>query len=157
VSTRRVQKRKAYLVVGWAGLALSLAYLALGAQLPFGALDQPGAAVFPMVAGVVAILASAATLHEGWRLERTEPVEFPAGADARRVLGMGGLLLGYFVLLPWLGQLLTSLLFFMLVLRLLSQYAWPRIAAYSVVMSLAVYGVFVHLLQVPMPAGVLDF
>lgn len=155
MSTTRIQKRKAYLVVGGLGLAFSVAYLALSSQLPFGQRDQPGAAVFPMMVGVVLVLASLATLNEARQMPRAEHVELPAGPDRMRVLGLIAALLGYFLLLPWLGQIATSMLFFVALMRLLSQYSWPRLVAYSVVMSLAVYGVFVLVLKVPMPAGVL--
>ena len=58
------------------------------------------------------------------------------------------------MLLPWAGQLVGSTIFCALLMRLLSQLAWPRVVAYSALISVAVYVVFVHLLMVPMPHGV---
>lgn len=141
------------MTVGALGLVLSAGYLALGAKMPFGQMDQPGAAVFPMVVGVILLFSSAAALLEGWRMDPALTVEWPAGADGRRVLRAAALLLGYFLLLPWIGQLLASFLFFVLAVRLLSDYSWTRVVVSSALLAGALYLVFVRLLQVPLPAG----
>jgi putative tricarboxylic transport membrane protein len=149
----RVQKRKAYLVVGFAGILLSVAYLAMGAKLPFGQMDQPGAGVFPMVVGVIMLFSSAAAVLEGWRMDPSLAIELPVGVDRQRVVGVTGFVLGYFLLLPWVGHLLASVLFFILTIRLLSDYGWPRILITSALLSGALYLIFVRLLQVALPAG----
>lgn len=155
MSTARLQKRKAYLAVGWLGLLFSVGYLALSSQLPFGQRDQPGAAVFPMLVGAILALASVGALHEAWQMDPAEHIELPAGDDRRRLFGLIAALLGYIVLLPWLGQAPTAVLFFVALMRVLSDYSWPRVIAYALLMSLGVYVVFVWLLKVPMPAGLL--
>jgi putative tricarboxylic transport membrane protein len=157
VNSARVSKRKAYLAVGACGIVFSIGYLVLSMQLPFGKMDQPGAAIFPVVAGVIALLASAVTMHEGWQMTAADTIEVPAGADAKRVLSLGAMLLLYFIAMPWLGHVLSSAFFFVAVMRLLSKYSWPRTLAYAAVMSVGLYVLFVHVLEVPMPAGVLDF
>jgi hypothetical protein len=123
--------------------------------------------IYPRLAGwnhilarglmVVLILASLATIWEGWRLEKSVLAELPAGEDRKRVLSLLGLLLGYFIALPWLGQILSSTVFCILLVRVLSDLRWPRIVVYSLVMSIALYVVFVFLLKVPMPRGILVF
>jgi putative tricarboxylic transport membrane protein len=153
--TSSLQKRKGYLVIGGIGLFFAAGYLGLSFQLPFGQLEQPGAAVFPLIAGVLLLLGSLATMWEGWKMEKAEQVDFPAGADLKRLLSLIGLLLGYFLALPWLGQLIGSMLFCVLLMRVLSGLAWPRIVLYSAVMTGALYAVFIYLLKVPMPRGAL--
>lgn len=150
-----VQKRKGYLVIGGIGVVFAAAYLGMSLQLPLGQMQEPGAAVFPLIAGVLLLLGAVATLWEGWKMQGAEQVEFPAGADLKRLLCLVGLLLAYFIALPWLGQLIGSMLFCVLLMRVLSNLAWPRIVVYSAVMTAALYGVFIHLLKVPMPRGVL--
>ena len=157
MSTSGVAKRTAYLAVGAAGLVFAAAYLALSFQLPFGIVKRPGAAVFPVIVGVIVVLASLATLWEGWRMEPAVRIDLPAGADGRRVGALAALLLGYFLVLPWLGHVIAGALFIALAMRLLSTYSWPRLIAYAAVAESALYVVFVRLLQVPLPAGVLDF
>ncbi len=157
MKTTTFSKRRGYLVIGTIGLLVSGVYLGLTLQLPFGQRDQPGAAVFPLMTAVLLILGSIATLSEGWRLPRAAQVVFPAGADLKRLLSLMGSLLGYFLLLPWLGQIISSFLFSLLLMRVLSPFRWGRIVFYSFVMSIALYGAFVFLLKVPMPKGVFVF
>jgi len=64
---------------------------------------------------------------------------------------------GYILALPWLWQLICSILFCALMMRLLSHLSWQRIVVYSLVLSIVLYVVFVSLLKVPMPRGMLTF
>lgn len=157
MSAASLYKRKAYFAVSAMGLVFSAGYLTLSFQLPFGEIDRPGAAVFPVIVGVIVLLASIATFHEAWQMEQSEQVPLPAGKDLSRILGLVGLLLGYLVALPWVGQVIASMLFFVFLMRLISSYSWKRILVSSMTMSLSIYAVFVFLLQVPMPVGILDF
>jgi putative tricarboxylic transport membrane protein len=152
-----VKKRDVYLVIGAGGFIFAAGYLAMSLELPFGQLDQPGAAVFPVIIAVIMLLACLLTLHEGWRMSKTLQVRLPAGMDRMRLLTLTGLLLGYTVLLPWLGQLICSIVFFIVLLRVLSDLGWLRIVSYSVALSLALYFAFIVLLKVPMPRGELFF
>ena len=151
------QKRKGYFMIGGAGLLGSALYLGLSFQFPFGEMDQPGAAVFPIMVGTLLVVASLAVLWEGWRMDRAEEVGVPAGADAGRLLILIGLLFGYLLALPWLGQLLSSLLFACLFMRMLSPVSWARSIFYGAVMAGLLYFAFVVLLKVQMPRGVLLF
>jgi putative tricarboxylic transport membrane protein len=157
MTTSRVQKRKAYGVVGGLVMLVSLGYLFMSFQLPFGERDQPGAAVFPVAVGVIFVLGGLATLYEAWRMDPAVHIELPAGKDRRRLLGLVGLLLSYLVVLPWLGQAVSSALFFIFLMRLLSSYSWARVVVYSMAMAIALDAVFVYLLKVPMPSGFLGF
>lgn len=152
-----IQKRKGYLAVGAAGLLFSAGYLGMATQLAFGEIARPGAGVFPMVVGAMLAFTSLATLWEGWRTNTGERVELPAGQDRQRLLALIGSLLLYILVLPWLGQILASTLFLILLMRVLSEVSWPRVIAYSLAISLSLYGVFVLLLNVPMPRGILAF
>lgn len=152
-----LQKRKGYLVIGAGGLILSAGYLGMAVQLPFGEIARPGASVFPIMVGVMLALTSLATVWEGWRTNIGEQVEFPAGQDRKRLLTLIGALFLYILVLPWLGQILASTLFLILLMRVLSEVGWPRVIAYSLVISISLYVVFVRLLKVPMPRGIVDF
>jgi putative tricarboxylic transport membrane protein len=151
-----VQKRTGYLAIGGFGIFLSAAYLGMAADLPFGEVAQPGAAVFPIISGVLLLIGSLAALWEGWKMAPGERADIPAGKDRKRLLALIGLLLAYFVCLPWLGQLVVSTLFCWALMRLLSnQLSWLRSAVYSAIIGFTLYAVFVHLLKVPMPRGAL--
>jgi len=157
MQARRLSKRRAYLVAGGAALLLAAGYGALSLQLPLGKLDQPGAAVFPIVVTAIIAMAGVATLAEGWRMAPTLQVELPAGADLRRVALLVAALVGFLVLLPWLGHWASSMLFLAATMRLLSSYGWLRVVATAAVIASVFEGLFVRLLQVPMPGGVLGF
>jgi putative tricarboxylic transport membrane protein len=151
------QKRNGYLVMGGVGLFFAVGYMGMSFQFPFGQLDQPGAGVFPVVAGALLMLASLATMWEGWKLDKAEQVDLPSGADSKRLLSVIGLLFGYFLALPWLGRIISGTLFCILLMRVLCDLSWPRVVAYSLVMSIMLYVVFASLLKVPMPRGMLPF
>ena len=144
-------------MIGGLGLFLAVGYLGMSSQLPFGQINQPGAGVFPVIVGVILILASLTTMWEGWQMDKGEEVDLPAGADRKRLLSLIGLLFGYFLTIPWLGQILSGTLFCIVMMRILSDISWPRIVTYSLVMSILVHGVFIFLLKVPMPRGILTF
>jgi putative tricarboxylic transport membrane protein len=155
MNSTSLQKRSAYLAVGGVGISCATAYLGMALQLPMGPLAQPGPGLFPVIAGGVLVLASFVTLLEGWRMGREERIELPVGPGRTRLLSLVGLLTGYFLLLPWLGHLISTMLFCASMMRVLSDRSWLAIVAYSLPIAIAIYLVFVVLLQVPMPRGVL--
>jgi putative tricarboxylic transport membrane protein len=150
-------KRRGYLVIGGAGLFFAIGYLGMSFRLPFGRMDQPGAAVFPVIVAFLVAASSLMTMVEGWRMSTEETVDLPAGAGRTRLLGLLGLMLGYFLVLPWLGQIVSSILFSAFMIRLLSDLSWPRVAFYAVIMALSLHAFFVLVLKVPMPRGILSF
>ncbi len=152
-----LQKRHAYLTIGCVGSLVATGYLAMALDLPFGRLDQPGAALFPMVAAATLIVASLIAILEGWQLDPELRIDLPQSADRNRLLCLVGLLFGYFVALPLLGQLISSAIFCLLLMRVLSGLSWPRVAIYSLAMSAVLYVAFVTLLKVPLPRGLLFY
>lgn len=157
MNTNSIRKRNGYLAVGGIGLVLSVGYLGMAFQLPFGKPDQPGAGLFPVVVGVMLMLASLAAMWEGWQMDKAEQIELPVGADLKRLLSLIGLLFGYFLALPWLGHFISSVLFCIFLIRVLSDLGWLRIVIYALLMSVGIYMIFVYLMKVPMPRGVLGF
>lgn len=155
MSGASLEKRKAYLAVGGAGVFFAAGYLGLSVQLPLGQLARPGAAIYPILAGSLLLVGSVAALIEGWKLKRDERIDVPTGPDLWRLLGLVGVLLAYFLVLPWLGQLLSSTLFCIVLMRILSDLSWPGIVLRSVAITVPAYFVFIHLIKVPMPRGVL--
>ena len=150
-----LQKSRAYLGIGAAGVLIAAGYLGMSLDLPFGHLDQPGAGIFPVVAGVILLTAGLVTICEGLQLDAALRIELPHGTDLKRLVSLVALLLGYFIAMPLLGLLISSTIFCIFLMRVISDLSWPRIAIYSAVMCGALYAVFVFLLKVPMPRGVL--
>jgi hypothetical protein len=90
-------------------------------------------------------------------MEQAELVEIPTGAGRKRLLILIGAMFLYFIALSWLGFIISSVLFAVVLMRTLSDSGYTRILVYSLIMSFAIYGGFVYLLKVPMPRGVLGF
>jgi len=147
-------RSKGYIVVGAIGICLSVLYLALSFQMPMGRVRQPGAGVFPVISGFLLLLGSASALWEGMKQRKSEKVELPAGSDLLRLLAVLGGVLGYLILLPVLGQLISSTLFCFVLIRALSSLSIWRVMLYAVLMAGAAYLLFVRILMLPMPAGI---
>lgn len=150
-------RSKGYIVVGAVGICLSVLYLALSFQMPMGRVRQPGAGVFPVISGFLLLLGSVSALWEGFKIRKTETVDLPAGSDLLRLLAVLGGILGYLVLLPILGQLISSTLFCFVLIRALSSLSILRVALYAVLMAGAAYLLFVRFLMLPMPVGIFAF
>lgn len=157
METTSMGKRHGYLWIGGAGACFALAYLWGAFDLPFGQIDQPGAAVFPIVVGVILLLSSIAAIWEGFKTGKNEKVAFPAGIGRKRLQALFGLLLGYFLVMPWLGHVISSALFCILLMRALSDLGWARIIAYSIAITASLYVVFVIMLKLPLPRGLLAY
>ena len=150
-------RSKGYIVVGAIGICLSVLYLAVSFQMPMGRLRQPGAGVFPVISGFLLLLGSVSALWEGLKTRKSASVELPAGSDLRRLLVLVGGILGYLVLLPILGQLISSTIFCFVLIRALSSLSIGWVALYALLMAGAAYLLFVRFLMLPMPAGIFAF
>jgi len=105
----------------------------------------------------VMAFASCAAILEGFKAPKDDRIEIPSGSDRARLIKLILLLSTYFVAIPWLGYSISSLIFCAALIRLLSDTDWLRCAAYSAIMTAAVYLVFIYLLKVPMPTMALEF
>ncbi len=151
-----ISKKKSYMWTGLFGLILSAGYLHMSLDLPMGALDEPGAGLFPILVSAIMAFASAAAMWEGHQAPISEAIEIPTGSDRARLVKLVLVLLTYFVAIPWLGYSMSSFIFCIALIRLLSNTNWVRCILYSIIMTAAVYIVFIYLLKVPMPTMALE-
>ncbi|MDN3987742.1 tripartite tricarboxylate transporter TctB family protein [Zwartia vadi] len=147
-------RSKGYIAVGAIGVGLSVLYLALSFQMPMGRVRQPGAGVFPVISGFLLLLGSVSAIWEGFKLRKSEEIELPAGSDLYRLLTVLGGILGYLILLPILGQLVSSTIFCFVLIRALSSLPYWRVILYAIIMAGLAYLLFVRLLMLPMPVGI---
>jgi putative tricarboxylic transport membrane protein len=140
-----------YIGAGIVGVLLSSGYLHMTLELPMGEMDQPGAGVFPVLVAGILFVASVSALWEGWRRRQNSPaLDLPEGSDRIRLI--------YFLAIPWAGFSLSSILFCMLLIRLLSTLSWKQCGLYAFLMTATLHLIFITALKVPMPIGVLiDF
>jgi hypothetical protein len=146
---------------GLLALLLAAAY-ALDAwqTLSFGRWHKPGAAIFPIAVAALMALAAISVLlerHSGTNDPMPATFALPAGADLRRLLCVLAAFAIYFLVMPFLGNMIASALFLLASMWLLSDdpdRSIARLAIYAVVIAIIFEWFFVRLLKVQMPAGV---
>ncbi len=146
------------LVVGAGGIVLALGYAALTlATLSLGRRGQPGAALFPLIVAVLLAGTGGMLVLETWRRRGAcdRQVPLPTGADRRRLLAVAAAVVAYVGALPWLGFLVASALFASVALSILTGRVGPSPVLLGLALAVATDVVFVHLLGVPLPRGVL--
>ena len=150
--------RRGRLIASLAGLLLSLGYgLQAWITLPMGKMSQPGAAVFPLIVAVFMLVSSLVILFEDMRSLDSEegPLGLPSGTGLHRLLGVLASLVGYVVVAYLVGHLIGSFLLSLAMVHLIKPGSWIRTLVIALAVSLSAYGVFVSMLGVPMPKGVL--
>jgi predicted small integral membrane protein len=150
-----ISKSRSYVVLGGFGVIMSVCYFMASLQLPFGKIDMPGAALFPVFSSVVLLIASITTIWEGYSMDRSEKVNLPLGPSLRRLLYFISLLAAYLVALPWVGDMIAGTTFAGLLILVLSKIGWKRSVTYALIMAVTIHVIFVIILKVPMPRGVL--
>jgi hypothetical protein len=151
----------------WVLVALALGYLAAALRFPLMADGQAGAGLFPVMVAAVLIVSLVATLLRG-RPDGGEAAESHQAESTRasesseqeiRRVGPGrfwillGTMIGYVVVVDYLGYLLTSALVSWTLLRVLSDRPMRQVVLFAVVLGGASYLVFAVLLGVPLPQG----
>jgi len=122
-----------------------------------GKIRQPGAAVFPLiVAALMAVSSLMILFEEMMSLDSEEgPLGLPRGAGLHRLLGVVASLVGYGVMAYLGGHLIASVLLSLALVHLISPGSWVRTVVIGLAISLSTYGMFVLMLGVPLPRGVL--
>jgi putative tricarboxylic transport membrane protein len=141
-------------------LAASGLYLAGALTFPPGTGARPGPGFFPVAIGVFACAVAAGFVMVAYRRSGAPGIaaaspEPSMTADARgRVAAAAAGLVGFCLLLPWLGYLIASFAFVAVLLRRLGGGGWASAIAVAVGTAAASYYVFAVLLGVPLPRGI---
>lgn len=146
-----------FLTVG--GLALLA-----GSDLSLGSLDVPGPGWLPLGAAAVIVVMAAVLMIRGVASLRAAPEAPPTvretGPVDVRALGRIGsviaLIFGFIAIMPTVGYLAASIALVAILMSIASpREARMRAAAIGFIVALVAYGVFVVVLQVPLPQGTL--
>jgi hypothetical protein len=117
----------------------------------------PGSGFFPFWLGLAMAVLAALLLARAVRERQAGPDWLPRGRGAVRFLGVLGTSVAFVALMPWLGMAVGTVLFLLVVLRLLEGHSWLTAVGVAVGMALVNWAVFTWWLSVPFPAGVLGF
>jgi hypothetical protein len=139
-------------------LAASGAYLLASLVFPMGTGARPGPGFFPIGIGVFLCAVAAVFVAVAFRraVRGSARSGRPGPASGRAPVAVtAGALVGFCLLLPWTGYLVSSFLLVAVLLRGLGGARWPGAIAAAALSSGASYVVFAVLLSVPLPRGVL--
>ena len=144
-------------VAAAAGVTGGVLVIVLGRRLDFGAWNNPGPGMMPVLLGLFLAGLSAAL----WIMTaRREPSADPQPWVAARlwpVLSTLAVLLVYAALLDTLGYVVATFLVLIVLLRVLEPPRWSTTVLGAAVVTAASYGVFVRLLQVQLPRAAWGF
>jgi putative tricarboxylic transport membrane protein len=150
-------KRKGRMIAGGLGLLFGLWFTwYTWTNVPMGTQDRPGAGVFPLVVGIGLVLVSLMTIVEAWRTAAVAgEVGFPTGEKRRTLLLLAAAFVAFVALYQFLGQYVASSLFMIAALAILGTRSWVRNVLYGLAIGVTISFVFVELLGVNLPMGVL--
>lgn len=137
-------------------LAVGIAYLCGSLRLPMGTIEAPRSGLFPLIVAIFVVAMSLLLLVRSLSAEKypLDPTEsFPEGTDRHRVAGVALALVLYAVGLRFLGYLICTIGLMAVVVRLLGMRSWIKVALAAILTGLLSYGLFVFLLDVPLPRG----
>lgn len=141
-------------LVALAVLAASAVYLVNGSSLVLGTTARPGPGFFPLGVGVFGAAVALAWVVTAFRRSPAAAGGAPIGDARARVVAGAALLIGFCLVLPWIGYPLSALLFTGVLLRALGG-RWLSAGTIALASALASYYLFGAVLGVPLPRGVL--
>ncbi|GAA3796570.1 tripartite tricarboxylate transporter TctB family protein [Sphaerisporangium flaviroseum] len=138
-----------FVIAGTAGITAAGSAIGLGPRF------------FPFLVGGALIIVGGCYIADVLRggrgdPEESEDVDESAGSDWRAVALVGGVFLGFALLLDLLGFIVAGALLFAGVAWALGARGLPRTMAVAVVLSLGSYLIFVKGMGVTLPAGILE-
>ncbi|MGH7852706.1 MAG: tripartite tricarboxylate transporter TctB family protein [Candidatus Binatia bacterium] len=133
-------------------LAFALGALYESLKLPFGRVNTPAPGFFPTVLAVLLVLVSfltwlAALRQSAGSLQHSEPLSF------RKILWNLAALAAFTLLLESLGFLATTIVFLILLLRVVERQSWRMTVTVALCASVASYMILKRLLGIPLPMG----
>ena len=139
-------------------LALAVAFSA-GAlrQYAYWGPNGPGPAFLPFWLGLVMTLLATMLFVGALRTKDPGASWLPSGEGVRRLAFVLGATIAYVALLNLLGMVVATVLFLIVLMRVLDRCGWPLTLAVALATAGSIYFVFGRWLKVPLPTGVLGF
>jgi hypothetical protein len=141
-------------VAGAAFLALGILVFAIGTDLPFGSVSQPGAGMMPKLMAGLLMALSAAVIAGGAASQPFDTIDWSDAGHAFLLVLIAGLAVGFY---QTLGFLITMALLVFALLVVVERKNLLYAAAYGVALTLFAYWLFGKALKSPLERGLLWF
>jgi putative tricarboxylic transport membrane protein len=149
---RRSTIAASLILAGLAGLIFSEA-----SRLAFGNIRVPQTGFFPSILAILLLFFSIALLVQTHRQAGGESREQSIKNEAWiRISITLTVMLGFALVLEKLGFLLSTFTVMLLLLRVIEPQKWPRVIVVALATALVSYFLFARLLNIPLPAGILE-
>lgn len=147
--------KRGNLISSFICMALSVYVIVQANTFPeLGGSQVSGPGFFPKLWAVVLVGLSIILLGTSFYSHKNSQVGLLSPESIKVYICMAALI-GYIVLLNSIGFILVTPVFLFGLIRFFGMKSYDKIAVTSIVITLAVYGVFEILLAVPLPAGIL--
>ncbi|MFB5198017.1 tripartite tricarboxylate transporter TctB family protein [Neobacillus sp. KR4-4] len=123
---------------------------------PYGNKILTGDHTFPGLIGVLLVIAGGILLFERTSKEKTKPV-LPRGRTAFIMIVSIGSLFIYCLLIEYIGYFFSTMITFIYMIKIIGNYRWIFSILISVVLTTALYLLFIVLLKTPFPSNNLPF
>jgi hypothetical protein len=141
-------------VAGAFFVGLGAVVIALSGDLPFGHMSMPGAGFMPVLIAVLLIVFGAALVLRAREGRLFSEIDWDDGRHAAQVLAITIVAVSLYASLGFIITMIAMMVAILLVIER-RNVLWAGI--YSVAVVVATYGVFVHVLQSPLPGGILGY
>lgn len=141
----------------WMGLGSALM---IGSyKLKLGSMHTPGPGLMPFLLGIALSLCSLPILVRSFQMimrkskQRDEGVW--SGIDFKKLILVVASLIGYAVVLEGAGYVVTAFLVLLILFKTVESQRWPLVLVLSVLTVISTYLLFVVILNVQLPSGLL--
>ncbi len=141
-------------VAGAFFVAVGVLVVALSGDLPLGGLSMPGAGFMPILVAALIIIFGLSLFIRARESKLFAEIVWDDGKHAAAVLGITTIAVALYVTL---GFVITMVLMMVALLVIVEKRNIVRAGLYSAVVAVVTYLVFVHMLQSPLPPGVLGY
>jgi hypothetical protein len=128
--------------------------IALSGDLPFGDLAMPGAGFLPYIIAVLIVLFGTSLFLRAKESPAFSEIAWDDGKHAAQVLVIAGIAVAFYAAL---GFIVTMSLMMIALLLVIERKNMAFAVVYSAVVVVVTYLVFVHLLQSPLPPGIIGY
>ncbi|AEV27893.1 Tripartite tricarboxylate transporter TctB family [Sphaerochaeta pleomorpha str. Grapes] len=148
--------RKANFIVSGVFIAFAIFIIAIAIGYPPSNHGVPGPGMFPIIVASLIIIASLTLFLATLKMPKSQDtaIDLVSPKVMNVYITMAGLIV-YVVLLPNVGFISTTSVMLFLFIKWFSKRSWWKCAIISVIFTLAIYGLFGSVLNVPMRYGFL--